>query len=77
MKQAGLTNEQILRSATATAARAFAGAIGAKIGTIAPGQFADLVILNSNPLDDIAHASDIQMVMKNGIAYPIDSVMSK
>ncbi len=77
MKQAGLTNEQILRSATATAAKAFGGAIGAKIGTIAPGQFADLVILNSNPLDDIAHASDIQMVMKNGIAYPIDSVISK
>jgi imidazolonepropionase-like amidohydrolase len=77
MKQAGLTNEQILRSATATAAKAFGGAIGGKIGTVAPGQFADLVILNSNPLDDIAHASDIQMVVKNGIAYPINSVISK
>ena len=32
MKPAGLTNEQILRSATATAAKAFGGAIGAKIG---------------------------------------------
>ena len=77
MKQAGLTNEQILRSATVTAAKAFGGTIGAKIGTIAPGQFADLVILNSNPLEDIAHASDIQMVIKNGIPYPVDSIMSK
>jgi imidazolonepropionase-like amidohydrolase len=77
MKQAGLTNEQILRSATATAAKAFGGAIGAKIGSVAPGQFADLVILNSNPLEDIAHASDIQIVMKNGVVYPIDSVISK
>jgi imidazolonepropionase-like amidohydrolase len=77
MKQAGLTNEQILRSATATAAKAFGGTIGAKIGSIAPGQFADLVILNSNPLEDIAHASDIRMVMKNGIVYPIDSVIPK
>ena len=77
MKQAGLTNEQILRSATVTAAKAFGGTTGAKIGTIAPAQFADLVILNSNPLEDIAHASDIQMVMKNGIVYPVDSIISK
>jgi imidazolonepropionase-like amidohydrolase len=77
MKQAGLTNEQILRSATVTAAKAFGGTIGARIGTIAPGQFADLVILNSNPMDDIAHASDIQMVVKNGIVYPVDSLIPK
>ena len=77
MKQAGLTNEQILRGATVTAAKAFGGTTGAKIGTIAPAQFADLVILNSNPLEDIAHASDIQMVMKNGIVYPVDSIISK
>ena len=77
MKQAGLTNEQILRSATVTAAKAFGGTTGAKIGTIAPAQFADLVILNSNPLEDIAHASDIQMVIKNGIVYPVDSIISK
>ena len=77
MKQAGLTNEQILRSATVSAAKAFGGTTGAKIGTIAPAQFADLVILNSNPLEDIAHASDIQMVIKNGIVYPVDSIISK
>jgi imidazolonepropionase-like amidohydrolase len=77
MKQAGLTNEQILRSATSTAAKAFGGTIGAKLGTIAPGQFADLVILNSNPLEDITHTSDIQMVMKNGTVYPIDSLIAK
>ena len=77
MKQAGLTNEQILRSATVTAAKAFGGNIGAKIGTIAPGQFADLVVLNSNPMEDIAHASDIQMVVKNGIVYSVDSLIPK
>lgn len=77
MKQAGLTNEQILRSATVTAAKAFGGTTGEKIGRIAPGQFADLVILNSNPLEDIAHASDIQMVIKNGAVYQIDSVIPK
>jgi imidazolonepropionase-like amidohydrolase len=75
MKQAGLTNLQILRSATATAAKVFGGKTGSKIGTIAPRQFADFVILNSNPLDDIAHASDIQTVIKNGVVYPVDSLL--
>ena len=77
MKKAGLTNAEILRSATATAAKAFGGETGAKIGTLAPGQFADLVILNSNPLDDIAHASDINAVVKNGVVYPIDALLAK
>ncbi len=77
MKEAGLTNKEILRSATATAARAYGGATGAKIGTIAPGQFADFVILNSDPLDDIAHASDIESVVKNGVVYFADSLFAK
>ena len=76
MKKAGLTNAEILRSATATAAKAFGGETGAKIGTLAPGQLADLVILNSNPLDDIAHASDIHAVVKNGVVYPTNSLLS-
>ncbi|HEV2096111.1 MAG TPA: amidohydrolase family protein, partial [Chthoniobacterales bacterium] len=67
MREAGLTPMQILQSTTANAAKAFGGDIGAKIGAIAPGKFADLVILNANPLDDIAHASDIQSVIKNGV----------
>jgi imidazolonepropionase-like amidohydrolase len=75
MKEAGLTPMQILQSATTNAAKAFGGEIGPKIGAIAPGSFADLVILNSNPIDDIAHASDIDSVMKNGVLYPADAVM--
>lgn len=74
MKEAGLTPMQILQCATTNAAKAFGGEIGPKIGAIAPGSFADLVILNSNPIDDIAHASDIDGVMKNGILYPSDAV---
>ena len=76
MHKAGLTTMQILQSATATAAKAFGGAIGPKIGTIAPGQLADLVILNSNPLDDIGHASDLQMVLKNGVVYPVETLIA-
>jgi len=75
MKEAGLTPMQILQSATANAAKLFGGDTGARIGKIENGYFADLVILNSKPLDDIAHASDIDSVMKNGVLYPVGSIL--
>ena len=75
MKEAGLTPMQILQCATANAAKLFGGNTGAQIGKIEKGYFADLVILNSNPLDDIAHASDIDAVIKNGTVYPADSIL--
>ena len=75
MKEAGLTPMQILQCATGNAAKLFGGNTGAHIGQIAPGFFADLVILNSNPMDDIAHASDIDAVIKNGVVYPADSIL--
>jgi imidazolonepropionase-like amidohydrolase len=75
MKEAGLTPIQILQCATANAAKLFGGETGAHIGNLQNGDFADLVILNSNPLDDIAHASDIDTVMKNGVAYPAGSIL--
>src|SRR6187397_1807079 len=74
MKEAGLTPIQILQCATANAAKLFGGETGAHIGKLETGYFADLVILNSNPLDDIANASDIDTVIKNGVAYPVDSI---
>jgi imidazolonepropionase-like amidohydrolase len=77
MKEAGLTPLQILQSTTANAARTFGGDIGAKIGSLKTGGFADLVILKSNPLDDIKNASDIDSVMKNGVLYPAESILPK
>jgi len=75
MKEAGLTPMQILQCATGNAAKLFGGDTGAHIGKVEKGYFADLVVLNSNPLDDIAHASDIHTVIKNGVIYPADSVL--
>jgi len=75
MKEAGLTNMQILQAATVNAAKLFGGDTGAHIGKIDNGYFADLVILKSNPLDDIANASDIDTVIKNGVVYPADSIL--
>jgi imidazolonepropionase-like amidohydrolase len=75
MKEAGLTPMQILQSATANAAQLFGGETGAHIGKIDKGYFADLVILKSNPVDDIARASDIDAVIKDGVVYPADSIL--
>jgi imidazolonepropionase-like amidohydrolase len=75
MKQAGLTNMQILQCATANAAKLFGGETGGHIGKLDNGCFADLVILKSNPMDDIAHASDIDSVVKAGVIYPADSIL--
>ena len=75
MKEAGLTPMQILQCATANAAKLFGGETDAHIGQIESGYFADLVVLNSNPLEDIAHASDIDTVIKNGVSYPADSIL--
>jgi imidazolonepropionase-like amidohydrolase len=77
MKQAGLTALQILQCTTANAAKTFGGDTGTKIGSLKPGNVADLVILKSNPLDDIKNASDIDSVMKNGVFYPADSILKQ
>jgi Tol biopolymer transport system component len=39
------------------------------LGSLAAGKFADLVILNTNPLADIRNTLDIRYVMKNGRLY--------
>ena len=75
MKEAGLTNMQILQCATANAAKLFGGETGARIGSLKEGYFADLVLLNSNPLDDIARSSDIAAVIKNGVLYPTNELV--
>src|SRR5260370_9160392 len=77
MREAGLTPMQILQCATANAAKLFGGDIGAHIGSVDKGNFADLIILKSNPIDDIAHGSDIDSVMKNGVLYPAQELLTE
>ena len=75
MREAGLTPMQILQCATVNAAQLFGGETGAHMGKIDKGNFADLVILKSNPVDDIAHASDIDTVIKNGVVYQAEAIL--
>jgi len=77
MREAGLTPMQILQCATANAAKLFGGETGAHIGSIDKGNFADLIVLKSNPIDDIKNASDIDSVMKNGVLYPAQELLTE
>jgi imidazolonepropionase-like amidohydrolase len=77
MKEAGLSPMQILQCATANAAKLFGGETGAHTGSIDKGNFADFVILKSNPIDDIKNASDIDSVVKNGVLYPAQELRTE
>ncbi|KAF9658508.1 amidohydrolase family protein [Tenacibaculum sp. ZH5_bin.1] len=61
---AGLTNEEALASATRLGAEWLE--ISDKIGTIETGKFADLILLNENPLENISNTSKISGVFVNG-----------
>lgn len=42
---------------------------GDELGSIEPGKFADLVVLDKNPLEDIKNARAVRWVMQNGVLY--------
>ena len=44
------------------------------LGSIEVGKLGDLIILNSNPLDDIRNTADMEWVMKGGILYDADTL---
>jgi Tol biopolymer transport system component len=62
---AGFSPLEALRAATRTAA----GVLGAsgEIGTLEEGKWADLVILDANPLEDISNTRRIWKVIKGGV----------
>jgi len=60
MAEAGLTPEEILRSATGVAAECLR--LDNEIGTLRPNRWADFVVLTENPLMDIRNARSIESV---------------
>jgi imidazolonepropionase-like amidohydrolase len=61
---AGLTNEEALISATRLPSEWLE--INSKVGTVEPGKYADLILLDANPLDDIKNTRKISGVFVNG-----------
>jgi imidazolonepropionase-like amidohydrolase len=71
MQAAGMTPEEVLVSATSTAARAM---LRSDIGTLAEGQIADLLVLGSDPLEDIANIRSLEMVMRGGLMRSVQEL---
>ena len=68
----GMSTAEILRAATIDAA--FIIGAPEDLGSIEVGKLADMVILNSNPLDDIRNSVDIDQVIQNGRLYDGDTL---
>jgi imidazolonepropionase-like amidohydrolase len=73
MAEAGLTPLQVLRSATVNGARAMRR--DAELGRIVAGRFADLVILDADPLADVANLARARVVVKDGKFFTPDTLL--
>jgi len=73
MQRAGLTPLQVLRSATVNGAATMAQS---NLGTIAVGKRADLVVLDADPLGDVANLSHASLVLKDGHLFTPQELMS-
>ena len=62
----GLAPEAALLAATRNAAVAIGGEAARSVGTIEAGRYADLLLLDKSPLDDIRNLDGIQWVMQDG-----------
>jgi Tol biopolymer transport system component len=69
---AGMSNFDALKTATVNPARALA----LDTGTIEAGKLADIVLVDGNPLADIAAAHRVKRVIANGRDYTIDALLS-
>jgi len=76
MSEAGMSNWAVLESGTVNVARYAALELGepANFGVVAPGNRADLVLLNANPLDDLANLADRAGVMVKGHWLPASEI---
>ena len=68
----GMTPVEVLRCGTLMGAESIG--LEKQLGSLEPGKLADLVVLNSNPLDDIHNTRDIMLVVKNGVVYSGDTL---
>ena len=63
---------EVLRAATIGGSKTIGR--DAEFGSLEPGKFADLIVLDGNPLDDIRNTLSIEDVMKNGRLYDANTL---
>lgn len=72
MASGGMTPFNVLKAATLGSAETI-GRLG-ELGSLEPGKFADLIVLDRDPLADIANVRSIREVMKGGFLYDASSL---
>lgn len=68
----GMTPWQVLHCATMNGAESIG--LEKQLGSLEAGKLADLLVLNTSPLDDIHNTRDLIYVVKNGVVYSADSL---
>ncbi len=74
MKQAGLSNREILLASTLHAAKVLDK--DNYLGTIEENKLADMLVLNENPLDDLNALKNIKYVIKAGKLHQADKILN-
>ncbi len=70
--QAGIPNSEVLRIATYVPAQIMHR--GDRLGSVAPGKLADLILVEGDPVADITNIRRVSLVMKDGVIYQPDAV---
>jgi len=73
LNEAGLSPMQVIVAATKNAAEAMGQ--GILLGTLEPQKLADAIVVDGDPLRDIANVRRLKMVIKNGVVYDPDSIV--
>jgi len=73
--RAGLPAKAILKAATFNGA--YALAVDNILGSLEPGKFADFVVLDKNPMEDIKNIKTVFRVIKGGIVYEPEPLLKR
>jgi imidazolonepropionase-like amidohydrolase len=64
LRTAGLSPLEVLRTATINPARYLS--LADRYGSVTVGKYADLILLDANPLEDLANMATLRTVFKKG-----------
>jgi len=71
--RAGMTNYEALKAATVNSAQA----LGLDAGTIEAGKLADLIMVDGDPLVNVANAHKVKRVIANGRLYDLNQLINR